>query len=106
MYEIELLWFEDCPNYQAARHMIDEVVAEVGAQATIAMVEVEDDETGRLHGFPGSPTIRVDGRDIEPSFEPCAECAPRCRVYAIDGRLTGLPDRQWLVAALAGAAHP
>lgn len=105
MKAIELLWFDGCPNYQAARRMIDEVVSEAGIEASIVMVEVEDEATGQLHGFPGSPTIRVDGVDIEPGFEPCADCTPRCRVYGIGGRLSGLPDRQWLVAAVNGEAR-
>jgi hypothetical protein len=97
---IELLWFDGCPHYRAARQLIDEVVSDSGADAVVEMVEVPDEATGQRLGFPGSPTIRVDGQDIDPTFEPCADCTPRCRVYAVEGRLMGLPDRRWIEAAI------
>ena len=97
---VQLLWFEGCPNYLRARQMVDEVVARLGVAATVEMIDIEDEETGNRYGFPGSPTIRVDGIDIDPGFEPCADCTPRCRVYFVDGHLTGLPARQWLEGAL------
>ena len=41
----------------------------------------------------GSPTIRVDGRDIQPPREQPAGLT--CRVYRLrDGRVSALPDRQ------------
>lgn len=101
MKRIEILWFQDCPNHPAARALVDEVVAEFGVRADIRSIEVADDATAERLRFPGSPTIRVDGLDIEPGFVDCDDCTPRCRVYQTSAGLRGLPERSWLVAALS-----
>ena len=50
--------------------------------------------------FPGSPTIRFDGRDVDPVG---AESAPSltCRIYWLpDGRVSPVPSRAQLEEAL------
>lgn len=100
---VELLWCDGCPNYRKTFGMIEGVAIELGVEASIKMVQVEDETIGRRYGFPGSPTVRVDGHDIEPSSGPCEDYTLRCRVYTVDGHLTGLPERSWLRDALAAA---
>lgn len=99
---VELLWFEGCPNHIAAEALTRDVMAELGIAAPIIRVEVPDEETGIAVRFPGSPTVRINGRDIEPGFADCDDCTPRCRVYFVDGRMTGVPARDWIVKALTG----
>ncbi len=53
--------------------MVADVFAELGVAATIRRVEVPDEQTGKRVNFPGSPTIRVNGRDVDPEFDPL-EC--------------------------------
>lgn len=101
---IELLWFADCPNHERAEALVREVLAAEGTQATVERIEIPDEATGVAHCFPGSPTIRVDGVDIEPGWTPCADCTPRCRIYATADGLRGLPERAWVVAAVRAAA--
>ncbi len=101
MKRIELLWFNDCANHQGARTLVNDVVAELGIVVDVRSMEVADDAIAERIRFPGSPTIRVDGVDIEPGFEGCDDCTPRCRVYPTSSGLRGLPERSWLVAALA-----
>jgi hypothetical protein len=73
---------------------------------TIRMREIGSDADAEREGFPGSPTIRVDGRDVlPPRDEPVGLT---CRVYRLrDGRISPLPDRQdvrdTLVTAIEGA---
>lgn len=70
---------------------------------SVAVVKVETQEQAEREGFPGSPTIRIDGADIEPAEGEPAALA--CRVYRrADGRVSPLPDPDNLRAALAGAA--
>jgi len=98
--QVELLWFEGCPNHLGAESMLREVMAERGVSAALECVEVPDEATGNELCFPGSPTIRIDGVDIEPGWEPCDDCTPRCRVYATPEGLRGLPPREWVVEAV------
>ena len=97
---IELLWFEGCPNHEVARALLRELLDERGLELPIEDLEVPDEATGDRVRFPGSPTIRIDGRDVEPGVEDCADCTPRCRIYHTPRGLRGVPEREWIEAAL------
>ncbi len=101
--KVQLLWFEDCPNHRPAEQMLREVLAENGITDEIERIEVPDLETGNRLTFPGSPTIRIDGVDVEPGWEPCEDCTPRCRLYATSEGLRGLPERAWIKQSVARA---
>ena len=98
--KIELQWFEGCPNHHAAREILDEVLAAKNIDATIESVEVPDLETGERVKFPGSPTIRINGVDVEPGFEDSGDYTPRCRVYLTLDGYTGVPQREWIESAV------
>lgn len=71
-----------------------------GIHEPIEDIEVQSKATGQLLRFPGSPTIRIDGLDIEPGAVDCDDCSPRCRLYETPRGLRGLPELAWLDAAL------
>jgi hypothetical protein len=100
MPDVELLWFSDCANHPAARRMLEEVIAEVAPGTSMHEVDATDPATAVRIRFPGSPTIRVDGRDIDPTFTDPGDYTPRCRLYRTSAGLRGLPERQWIVDAL------
>ncbi len=100
---VELLWFEDCPNHHDAEGMLRSVLDERGVPDEVQRIEVPDLVTGTAVCFPGSPTIRIDGTDVEPGWEPCEDCAPRCRLYATTEGLRGLPERRWIEEAVESA---
>jgi hypothetical protein len=100
---VELLYFEGCPNHVTAESLVKDVLSELGLTVPIWRIEVPDEAIGLAVRFPGSPTIRVNGIDIEPGFAGCEDCTPRCRVYPVDGRLGGLPAREWLLDAFRRA---
>ena len=100
---IELLWFDGCPSHDGARAMIEGVIAELGVDARIGSIKVSGETMGRVVDFAGSPSIRVAGRDIDPADGPNEDFSLRCRVYATHTGLQGLPERQWLVDAIAAA---
>lgn len=98
--EVELLWFEGCANHPAARQMLEEVIAEVAPGIQITDVDATDPAVAERVRFLGSPTIRVDGRDIDPTYADPGDYTPRCRLYRTDAGLRGLPERGWIVDAL------
>ena len=63
---VEILYFDGCPNHEAARAMVDRVTSELGLEPELRLVNVTDEETAQRLRFLGSPTIRVRGRDIDP----------------------------------------
>ena len=100
---VELLWFEDCPNHSLAEEMLRSVLDEHGVEEEIQRIEVRDQPTGEAVRFPGSPTIRINGRDIEPGWEDCEDCMPRCRLYSTADGLRGIPEREWIQGAVEAA---
>ncbi|MFJ8111049.1 hypothetical protein [Streptomyces sp. NPDC096132] len=90
---VELLWWSGCPSHKTARAMLEEAMTGLGLDpAGIETVQVVTDADAARERFTGSPTIRVDGRDIEPPEED-ASPALACRVYfRQDGRPSPLPD--------------
>jgi hypothetical protein len=98
--KIELLFWRGCPSYPEAQQLLEEVLRAAGVDAEVELREVHTHEEAADLGFPGSPTIRVDGRDIDPVG---AEAPPalNCRIYHLpDGRVSPLPARIQLEEAL------
>ncbi len=98
--KIELLFWEGCPSHPEAKALLEEVLDERGITTPIEMREVLTHAEAVELAFPGSPTIRVDGRDIDPVG---AQSPPAltCRVYVLpDGRPSPVPSRQQLEEAL------
>jgi hypothetical protein len=97
---IELLYWEGCPSYPEAKALLEQVLVELGRSDEIVMTEVVSDEDAVRLRFPGSPTIRVDGHDVD---RPGASARPalNCRIYHLpDGRVSPVPSREQLEAAL------
>ena len=99
-HDIELLWFSDCPNHQAARGLLRAVVADVSPESVIRDIDATDPGVAAQLRFPGSPTIRVDGRDVQAGFEDPADYTPRCRLYWTEQGLARIPPREWIEDAL------
>ena len=102
--KIELLWFEDCPCHELAEDLVREVLDGLDLKdVTIERVEVSDEVRGTETEFPGSPTVRVDGKGVQPGWEARAECTPRCRLYQSEHGIGCLPEREWVVSAVREA---
>jgi len=101
---VEILYFEGCPNHEPARALVERVAAELRVEPAIELVEVVDPDAAADMRFLGSPTIRVDGRDVEPGADERHEFVLSCRVYRTERGLAGQPDETWIREALSGAA--
>lgn len=97
---VEILYFEGCPNYREAQALVEQVAAEVGVAPEIRLIAVADAETAVRERFLGSPTVRVDGRDVEPGTETRNDCVYACRVYRTPDGVAGRPAAAWVRAAL------
>jgi hypothetical protein len=89
---VELLYWEGCPSHPQALAELRAAMAELGLDPdSVAVHEVDTDERAAHERFVGSPTIRIDGADIQdPGEEPAALT---CRVYhRRDGRVSPVPD--------------
>jgi hypothetical protein len=97
---IELLVTASCPHRDAALALVQQVCGQLDGQAEIRLVEVHDQQAAERLRFLGSPTIRVNGRDIEPGAEWNDEYVCGCRLYKGRHSLRGLPEEAWLRQAL------
>ena len=98
---MELLWWEGCPSTEGALALLRETMDELGLDpSSIRMTEIATDEQARDTNFLGSPTVLVNGQDIQPP-DSGAQIGLSCRVYRRhDGRVSPLPDRDDLREAL------
>jgi hypothetical protein len=97
---IDFLYWRGCPSHPEARELLGEVLAARGVEAEVVEREVTTDEEAQELAFPGSPTIRVDGRDVDPEGA-SARPALTCRIYLLpDGRVSPVPTREQLEEAL------
>jgi hypothetical protein len=97
---VELLWWEGCPSWERATEIVRDEMARAGLDPQrLELREIRTEEDAETEGFCGSPTIRVDGRDIQdPGDQPAGLT---CRVYRLaDGRISALPDPGDVAAAL------
>jgi hypothetical protein len=83
---------------------VERVRAELGIDAELRTTLVRDQAAAEQARFPGSSTIRVDDRDVEPGSEPPAEYTVACRLYRLEHRFAGQPEDRWVREALLRAA--
>lgn len=96
--KIEVLYFRDCPHFAPAVDRLRMLLREEGLRAEISEIEVKDAKAAKALKFFGSPTIRINGLDIDPEFQGGAETGFACRRYA-----GGVPSEEMIRAALRAA---
>ena len=101
---IEILAREDCPNRGMAITVVERVVDETGVPAEIEVVEVVDDDAAEEYRMLGSPTVFVEGRDVDP--EPMhAGYSAEDRLYRTRRGPSGWPEPEWIRDALLRAVE-
>jgi hypothetical protein len=98
--KIEFLYFEKCPGYKPALSLLDQILLERDIEASIERIEVTSPELAVQHRFLGSPSIRINGKDIE-GGEEASEYGLKCRIYLDTG--SGVPSEVVLRKALQKA---
>jgi hypothetical protein len=93
--KIEVLYFGGCPNYLPTVERVKTILCEEGLPAEIFAIEVKDDVAAKALKFFGSPTIRINGLDIETDTRNITETGLACRRYS-----GGLPSADMIRAAL------
>lgn len=105
---IELLFFTGCPNHDAFLPHLRQLLDSHHVYATVRLVEVTDDDDAQRLRFLGSPTLRIDGYDVEPEADNRSSYGLQCRLYRTPDGATGTPTDAWILAALAqsSSANP
>jgi hypothetical protein len=92
--KVELLWWAGCPSTEKAAEVVRRVLEEEGLDPeAVELREITSESQARAEGFTGSPTIRIDGREVAPAASEPVGLS--CRVYRLrDGRPSPTPDPQ------------
>jgi hypothetical protein len=102
--KIEVLYFKGCPNHKPAVEQVLRAARAEGFAAVVNEVEVCDTGMAQELGFLGSPSIRVNGMDVEASARALHAFGFGCRTYLDEGERSGLPPIEMIRQALAEAA--
>ena len=104
LVHVSFLFYEDCPSHELALERLREVLVEEGISTDVEVVKVETEEQAQQLRFVGSPTILINGKDIDPP-PPDSRYGLTCRAYRLeDGRISPLPSRGMIRRAIDAAA--
>jgi hypothetical protein len=92
-----------CPHRDAAITLVQQACAELACNAEVQVIDICDQQAAQQTRFLGSPTIRVDGRDIDPDAEQDDEYLHSHRLDRGEHSLRGLPEAHWVREALRSA---
>jgi hypothetical protein len=95
---IEVLYIPGCCNHGPAVERVRRALGSAEVNSGIAEISVNDEATARMLQFPGSPTVRVNGVDVESGANPSIALA--CRLYA---DRSGLPSEHAILQAIQAA---
>jgi hypothetical protein len=98
--KVEFLYFKNCPGYKTTLSLLEQILLENGTAVPIEKIEVTSPELAVQHRFLGSPSIRINGVDIE-GREEASEYGLKCRIYVDTG--SGVPSEEILRKALQEA---
>ncbi len=98
---VELLYFDGCPSHEALLPRLRVLLEEAGVEGSLELRRVESQEVAESERFLGSPTVRVNGRDVEPGAERRTDVGLKCRLYPTSAGLRGEPPEEWLTSALS-----
>jgi hypothetical protein len=87
--KIEVLFLEGCPHYRPAVERLKSVLQQEGVDAKVSEIEVKDESAAKKLSFFGSPTIRINGLDIEADLRNVNATGFACRRYT-----GGLPSEE------------
>jgi Alkylmercury lyase len=102
---VEILYFEGCPNHESARTLVERIGSELGIEPELRLIDVASEEESQRLRFLGSPTIRVDGVDVDPLTAERTDYGLSCRIFATDHGPAGQPEERWIRDALTAAAR-
>ncbi len=99
--KIELLFFDGCPNHETALTNLKAAMSEAVVHEEIEIINVEKPEDAAKHRFLGSPSIRINDKDLEIIEDDSTEYSMRCRLYKNGDLMEGSPSRELIKVKLS-----
>jgi hypothetical protein len=95
---LELLYFDGCPHYEALVPVLAALAADCGAE--LRLRRIDSARAAEEERFLGSPSVRVDGVDVDPEAGDRTDFGLQCRVYQSEQGQSREPPVRWIRAAL------
>jgi hypothetical protein len=99
---VEVLYVSECPSHPAAVKLVKDVLSAEGVATNIHEVLVRDERMAGELKFLGSPTIRINGKDVTGESQTAKDFALSCRLYPGSKQL-GLPPVEMVHRAVLEA---
>ena len=99
---IEILYCDGCPHHGGLETRIKSLLIELGMDAPVVTRRIESDDQAAAENFLGSPTLRVNGLDVDPTAPTGRSSGLTCRLYLTDDGLRGTPPDAWIIADFEG----
>jgi len=91
--QVEFLYFKSCPGHKQALINLRAALRESGITTELKLIEVTSEAQAERVGFQGSPSIRVNGKDLDGRDQGHLY---GCRIYQIDGKITATPTKDFI----------
>lgn len=98
--KVEVLFIAGCPHHKAAAELAREALRLEGLAMVVEEIEIRTKENAEAWKFLGSPTIRVNGLDVEQEARGVRHFGLGCRSYRENGHASGLPTMELIRLAL------
>jgi hypothetical protein len=94
-----VFYTEACPFWKEVVKTIENILGELKIEASVERVKVSSENEAKRLKFSGSPTVRINGVDIDPMFKG-TEGAIGCRVYTYQGKIYEYPPKDMIAEAI------
>lgn len=102
--KVEHLYIDDCPHHEPLAHVLRSLLDEASRDERIVPRRIVDEQQAIRERFLGSPTVRINGQDVDSSAAAQIDYGLQCRPYVTDASLQGMPSTEWIRTGLAQAA--
>ena len=103
---IEVLYFDGCPSHERLLPRLRELLDQAGVDDPVALVRVESGDDAERQRFLGSPTLRIDGEDVDPTAGERTDYGLKCRLYRTSEGQQPVPADEWMRAAIDAPETP
>ncbi len=103
---VEVFYIDGCPNHRPTVDRVKELLNDLRSPTELIEVPVTDFGSALANRFLGSPAVRVNGIDVEPSARTSTQFGLACRTYVDGQRREGIPSRELICEALLEACDP
>lgn len=92
---VEILYTDECPFWKETLKLIEEVANDLETEIAVRKVKVSSEDEAKRLKFPGSPTVRINGVDLDPAVKEAVGYIG-CRIYMYKGSIYESPPKEMI----------